>query len=118
MDTFINISGLIPGRSYLYDIRSFNLHGLSDPVFVSGLTSSLVKVSGIITSNSSFIITSQQLYDASVFNASGNFFNLGQKLYDSSVFNVSGQLVSSLYQLPSILTNSYLYENEKMYSWF
>lgn len=155
-DTFINISGLIPGRSYIYDIRSFNLHGLSDPVFVSGLTSSLVKVSGIITSNSSFIITSQQLYDASVFNASGNFFNLGQKLYDSSVFNASGQLVSSLYQLPfigmdyvykllnltyigniaysiygldyegsdgdsvdpTILTNSYLYENEKMYSWF
>lgn len=91
-DTFINISGLIPSRSYIYDIRSFNLHGLSDPVFVSGNTSSLVKVSGIITSNSSFIITSQQLYDASVFNASGNFFNLGQKLYDSSVFNASGQL--------------------------
>lgn len=57
-NTFINISGLIPGRSYIYDIRSFNLHGLSDPVFVSGLTSSLVKVSGIITSNSSLDIIS------------------------------------------------------------
>jgi hypothetical protein len=48
IDTFINISGLIPGRSYIYDIRSFNLHGLSDPVFVSGNTSSIVKLSSDI----------------------------------------------------------------------
>jgi hypothetical protein len=39
---------LIPGRSYIYDIRSFNLNGLSDPVFVSGNTSSIVKLSSDI----------------------------------------------------------------------
>jgi len=69
-DTFINISGLIPGRSYIYDIRSFNLHGLSDPVFVSGNTSSIIKLSGIIDINTELTIGPQKL-DSSIFIASG-----------------------------------------------
>jgi len=70
LDTFINISGLIPGRPYIYDIRSFNLYGLSDPVFVSGNTSSIAKLSGIIEINTALTIGPQKL-DSSIFIASG-----------------------------------------------
>jgi hypothetical protein len=71
IDTFINISGLISGRSYIYDIRSFNLHGLSDPVFVSGNTSSIVKLSGIIDINTSLTVGPQKSYSSTTLNASG-----------------------------------------------
>jgi hypothetical protein len=109
IDTFINISGLIPGRSYIYDIRSFNLHGLSDPVFVSGNTSSIVKLSSDI-----FIASGQlDIISNAPINLTGSPNANRVSLSWTASNNIKGILsnylvVYGLYgqQLQTVLTNS------------
>jgi hypothetical protein len=136
-NTFINVSGLTANKTYVYDIRSFNIKGLSNAVFVSGVTSSIVKLSGILSTDSTIITTDQKLYDSSVFNASGSFtyvdsistFNYAYHIiglaYVSEVKNDIYGLHYDLLGSDSLVIKSdqsdqsYTYESlESAYSWF